>query len=148
MSTLLKVRRMRPEAKLPTRASDGAAAWDLHAAISDPVTIPPGAFVAIPVGIAIELERPDLVALIFSRSGQGHKHGVSLVNAVGVIDSDYRGEVSVALVNHGDQDFTVLHGDRIAQLMVTHALALDIVECDELSPTRRGTAGFGSTGTQ
>lgn len=148
MNSSLKVKRLRQDAKLPFRASSGAAAYDLYAAMDQPVTIKPGAYASIPTGIAIELENDGLVALIYSRSGHGYKHGVSLVNSVGVIDSDYRGEVSVGLINHGTADFTVVPGDRIAQLMVTYALQLDIIECDTLSDTERGSGGFGSTGTK
>lgn len=143
----LKVKRLRPEARLPVRASDGAAAWDLYALPDAPVTIQPGRYAAVPTGIAIELPRKDLVALLFSRSGHGYKRGVSLVNSVGVIDSDYRGEIIVGLINHGDQDFVVYPGDRIAQLIVTYALQLGLAECDALSDTARGADGFGSTGT-
>lgn len=146
MSGALKVKRLHPAAQLPVRASAGAAAYDLHALLDAPVTIPPGGFVSVPTGIAIELRGDDLVALVFSRSGHGYKKGVSLVNSVGVIDSDYRGEVAVGLINHGAEDFIVEPGERVAQLMITYALPLDIVECDELSDTPRGSGGFGSTG--
>ncbi len=100
----------------------------------------------IPTGISIELPSKELVALVFARSGLAVKQGISLSNAVGVIDSDYRGELKVGLVNLSDREFTVHGGDRIAQLMVTYALPLPIFEADELSETERGEGGFGSTG--
>lgn len=144
----LKVKLLRPNARLPLRASDGAAAYDLYAAVDDKVTIAPGQLANIPIGIAIEPCVPNAVALIFSRSGHGMKHGVSLVNSVGVVDADYRGEIQVGLVNHGSEPFTVCPGDRIAQLMLVHFVPLDIVESDTLSDTARGAGGFGSTGNQ
>jgi len=143
--TPLKVKRLNELAILPVRASDGAAAYDLSAAIGSDIVIAPGEITAVPTGIAIELPR-GLVALVFSRSGQGMKYGVSLPNSVGVIDSDYRGELRVGLINHGKEPYTIHPADRIAQLMVTSAFELDIRECDELSPTERGAGGFGSTG--
>ncbi len=148
MQTVLKVKRLRENARLPVRASAGAAAYDLYASLEQDLTILPGQRSNVPTGIAIELADDSLVALAFSRSGHGMKLGVSLSNSVGVIDSDYRGELCMGLINHGDTPFTVSDGDRIAQLLVTHAFALDIVECEELSETARGSGGFGSTGTK
>ena len=147
MSTL-KVKLLRDGAQPPRRATDGAAAYDVHALLDAPVTIPPGGRALLPTGIAIELPSPDTVALLFSRSGFGVKHGVSLANSVGVIDSDYRGEVHVGLINHGSEPFTVENGDRIAQLMITPVLLPDVAVCDELSDTARGAGGFGSTGVR
>ncbi|MEG0752004.1 MAG: dUTP diphosphatase [Oscillospiraceae bacterium] len=146
MADTLKVKLMRDGARLPFRASSGAAACDLFAYVDGDMTIAPGEFVRIPTGIAIELPRTDLVALVFSRSGQGLRHGVSLVNSVGVIDSDFRGEIEVGIINHGALPYTVSHGDRIAQLMITNALPLFFEECAELSETERGEGGLGSTG--
>lgn len=146
MNSLLKVKRLRANAKLPLRASDGAAAYDLCAALDSEMTIAPGGFASVPTGIAIELADDSLVALVFSRSGHGIKKGVSLTNSVGVIDSDYRGEVCVGMINHGAEPFIIADGDRIAQLLVTYTFALDIVEVDDLSDTVRGAGGFGSTG--
>ena len=148
MDKKLKVKLLRENAKLPVRASAGAAAYDLCAAIEQDITILPGQYVNIPTGIAIEFGDSSLVALVFSRSGHGVKNGVSLTNSVGVVDSDYRGEISAGLINHGDQPFTVSCGDRIAQLMITYSLPFDIEVCDALSDTARGTSGFGSTGTK
>ena len=148
MEKTLKIKLLRENAKVPVRASAGAAAYDLCAAIDEDITILPGRLANIPTGIAIEFGDSSLVALVFSRSGHGIKHGVSLANSVGVIDSDYRGEVGVGIINHGSEPFIVSCGDRIAQLMITYSLPFDIEVCDELSDTSRGAGGFGSTGTK
>ncbi len=147
MEKTLKIKLLSPLAALPRRATAGAAAMDLCAALEQPVTIMPGERELIPTGIAIELPSSDMVALVFSRSGLATKKGISLSNSVGVIDSDYRGELKVGLINHSDSPFTVSCGDRIAQLMVTYALCLPVEQVQELSGTERGEGGFGSTGT-
>ena len=131
---------------LPYYATPGSAAMDLHACLDGPVVIPAGGRFVIPTGIAIALPSPDYVALVFARSGLGIKHGVAPANCVGVIDSDYRGEVMVGLQNSGSSDFTVQPGDRIAQLMVTPVVQATIQMVDELDETQRGAGGFGSTG--
>ncbi len=131
---------------LPYYATPGSAAMDLHACLDGPVVIPAGGRSVIPTGIAIALPSPDYVALVFARSGLGIKHGVAPANCVGVIDSDYRGEVMVGLQNSGSSDFTVQPGDRIAQLMVTPVVQATIQMVDELDETQRGVGGFGSTG--
>lgn len=132
---------------LPYYATPGSAAMDLHACIDTPVVIPAGGRTVIPTGIAIALPSPDYVALVFARSGLGIKHGVAPANCVGVIDSDYRGEIMVGLQNSGSTDFSVQPGDRIAQLMVTPVIQASIQMVEELDETERGTGGFGSTGT-
>lgn len=134
------------EIPVPFYASAGAAAMDLHACIDAPVTIPAGGRSVIPTGIAIALPSADYVALVFARSGLGIKFGVAPANCVGVIDSDYRGEVMVGLQNAGDQDYTVQPADRIAQLMVTPVVRPQIRLVTELDDTQRGAGGFGSTG--
>ena len=101
---------------------------------------------SIPTGIAIALPSPDYVALVFVRSGMGFRHGIGLSNGVGVIDSDYRGEISVGLVNLSGEDYTIRPGDRIAQLMVTPVVRPTVVPVSELDETDRGAGGFGSTG--
>ena len=131
---------------LPYYATPGSAAMDLHACLDGPVVIPAGGRSVIPTGIAIALPSPDYVALVFARSGLGIKHGVAPANCVGVIDSDYRGEVMVGLQNSGSSDFTVQPADRIAQLMVTPVVQATIQMVDELDETQRGAGGFGSTG--
>ena len=131
---------------LPYYATPGSAAMDLHACLDGPVVIPAGGRSVIPTGIAIALPSPDYVALVFARSGLGIKHGVAPANCVGVIDSDYRGELLVGLQNSGASDFTIQPGDRIAQLMVTPVVQATIQMVDELDETQRGAGGFGSTG--
>ena len=130
----------------PFYATAGAAAMDLCACVDAPVEVAPRALVSIPTGIAIALPSAEYVALVFARSGLGIKHGIALSNGVGVIDSDYRGELTVGLVNHGDVPYTIQPGDRIAQLMVLPILRPTLTVVEELDETERGSGGFGSTG--
>ena len=130
----------------PFYASTGAAAMDLCACVDCPVEITPGALVSIPTGIAIALPDAGFVALVFARSGLGIKHGISLSNGVGVIDSDYRGEISVGLTNLSQTPYTVQPGDRIAQLAVMPVAQAQLNWVEELDETCRGAGGFGSTG--
>ncbi|MEW6725372.1 dUTP diphosphatase [Desulforudis sp. 1088] len=130
----------------PRCATSGSAGLDLPACISNPVTLAPGEIVGIPTGIAIELPSELLVALVFPRSGLAAKHGVTLANAVGVIDADYRGEIVCPLINLGKEPFTVKTGDRIAQLLVVSLVKPALEWVEELSPSGRGAGGFGSTG--
>lgn len=147
----LKIKALSPkigvEIPAPFYASAGAAAMDLHACIDEPVTIFAGKRAVLPTGIAIALPSPDYVALVFARSGLGIKHGIAPANCVGVIDSDYRGEILVGLQNSGDVEYTIQPGDRIAQLMITPVLQARISMVDALDDTARGAGGFGSTGT-
>ena len=131
---------------MPAYATDGSAACDLRACIGESVCIGPSEMAAIPTGIAIEPERDDVVSLVFSRSGMGAKHGISLANSVGVIDADYRGEITVSLINHGKEPYTVNPGDRIAQLMFVPVYHAAFEAADALGDTGRGAGGFGSTG--
>ena len=119
---------------------------DLHACLDEPVTIGPGELVRIPTGIAIALPSPEYVALVFARSGLGVKHGIALSNGVGVIDSDYRGEIVVALHNHSGEARTVETGQRIAQMLITPVLQPAYEAAQTLSDTCRDAGGFGSTG--
>ena len=119
---------------------------DLHACLDGAVTIPAGERRVIPTGLAIALPSADYVALVFARSGLGIKHGVAPANCVGVIDSDYRGEILVGLQNSGGSEFTIRPGDRIAQLMVVPVVQPRLRLVDELDETGRGAGGFGSTG--
>jgi len=119
---------------------------DLHACIDEAVTIPAGGRRVVPTGLAIALPSPDYVALVYARSGLGIKHGVAPANCVGVIDSDYRGEIMVGLQNSGESEFTVRPGDRIAQLMVTPVVRASLRLVEDLDATARGAGGFGSTG--
>ena len=147
----LKIKAVSPkignDIPLPYYATPGSAAMDLHACLEAAVTIPARGRTVIPTGIAIALPSSGYVALVFARSGLGIKHGVAPSNCVGVIDSDYRGEVMVGLQNSGETDFTIQPGDRIAQLMVVPVVQAQVRMVDELDETQRGTGGFGSTGT-
>lgn len=148
MKLKVKVKRVRDSAKLPHSGSVIAAGYDLSAAINEDIIIPPGCWVAVPTGIAIEPESDAVVGFVLPRSGLGAKHGVVLRNSVGVIDADYRGEIIVTLVNTGEESFVVHPGDRIAQLVFLPVFAAEFVEAEELSETGRGEGGFGSTGVK
>ena len=146
----LKIKALSPkigtDIPAPFYASPGAAAMDLHACLDGAVTIAAGKREVIPTGIAIALPSADYVALVFARSGLGIKHGIAPANCVGVIDSDYRGEILVGLQNSSDTDYTIQPGDRIAQLMITPVVQAQVTLVDELDDTQRGAGGFGSTG--
>ena len=134
------------EIPAPFYASAGAAAMDLHACLDEPVTIAPGELARIPTGIAIALPSPEYVALVFARSGLGVRHGIALSNGVGVIDSDYRGEIQVGLTNLSRTPYTISPADRIAQLAVVPVVQVNPVPVEDLDETERGSGGFGSTG--
>ncbi len=146
----LKVKLLSPrlgkDIPLPRYATDGAAAMDLCACIDEPCTLSPGGRALLPTGIAIALPDASYVALIYARSGLSVKHGVCLSNSVGVIDSDYRGEIRVGLVNLGDEPYTIHGGDRIAQLLIAPVIRPEVAFVEELDETARGAGGFGSTG--
>lgn len=149
--TTLNFKKLHPEAQKPVYATAGAACFDLHAVLEDDVhlqhglTVNPDCQAIIRTGLAFQVPEGH-VMLINSRSGHGFKNSVRLSNATGVIDSDYRGEVKVALQNDGRAKFKVTHGDRIAQAMILPISAVSLVEADQLSETARGAGGFGSTG--
>ncbi len=132
----------------PVYATPGSAAVDLRAALDDgaEITLAPGARALIPTGLAVSPESAGYVAIIAGRSGLGVKNGVSLSNGIGVIDSDYRGEIQVGLINHGSEPFTVHRGDRIAQMFFLPVAHADLLVTDTLDETERGTGGFGHTG--
>lgn len=142
---MLKIKRLRPNAQLLQNATDGSAGYDLHAALEAPATVAPGQTEKIPTGLALQIEA-GYAGFVFARSGLGIKHGIVPANCVGVIDSDYRGEVMVGLHNHSQQPFTIQPGDRVAQLVLLPVYTPAIEECDELEETARGEGGFGSTG--
>jgi len=144
----LRIKKTHPNAIIPMYATEGSGGLDLSAALETAVTILPGEMKNISTGIAIELPMKNMVALMFPRSSIAVKHGVSLANTVGVIDSDYRGTIGMALINNSNQPFRVENGDRLVQLLIVSTVALDILEVDELSDTARGVGGFGSTGTR
>ena len=144
--SVLKIKKLRENAKIPFRATEGSAGMDLYACIDAPVELRPHEIELIPTGIAIALESPRYAAFIFARSGLAIKHGVAPANCVGVVDSDYRGEVCVGLVNQTNESFIIAPDERIAQLVIAPVDLPDIEVVDALDDTERGAGGFGSTG--
>lgn len=130
---------------LPEPASAGAAGLDLRAAVEETLTLQPGKRALVPTGLVVEIP-PGHEGQVRPRSGLALKHGVTVANAPGTIDSDYRGEVKVILVNLGDEPFEVRRGDRVAQLVVAPVVRVEVVEVEQVSDTERGGGGFGSTG--
>lgn len=145
--TVLKVKKMRDQAQIPHYGTPYAAGADLYACLETPVVIGAGRTVFVPTGLAAEIP-VGLVGLIYARSGLACKKGLAPANKVGVIDSDYRGEIMVALFNHSKEDIVVEHGERIAQMVITPYLYAEYEETEELSDTVRGEGGFGSTGNR
>ena len=141
----IPVKILRKGAVLPTYGSAEAAGADLYACLEYPVTVAPGETVFVPTGIALEVPR-GCAGLIYARSGMACKRGLAPANKVGVVDSDYRGEIMVALHNHGTISQTVEHGERIAQFVITPVLTPAYEVAEELTDTVRNTGGFGSTG--
>lgn len=141
----IRVKKLNPNAKLPTYGSAEAAGADLYACLNEPITIHPGDSAWIPTGIALEVPK-GCAGLIYARSSMGVKRGLAPANKVGVIDSDYRGEIRVVLFNHGKTPQIVENAERVAQFLITPVLTPDYEEVDELTDTDRGTGGFGSTG--
>ena len=141
----MKIKKMKPNAILPTLGTEGAAAYDMYACIDEPITIEPGETVMIGTGVAIQPPR-GIAALILARSGMATKRGLAPANKVGCADSDYRGEYIVSLHNHGKQAQIIYPNDRIAQLMFVKHEYVTWEEVDELDETKRGLGGFGSTG--
>lgn len=135
-----------PRAKAPAYATPGAAAADLCAVLDAPLPLAPGASVMVPTGLAIELPDAGCVALVYARSGLAIKQGLTLANCVGVIDSDYRGEIKVALINQSAKEYTIQPGERIAQLCIAPVYQAAFVQAETLGETARGAGGFGSTG--
>ncbi len=142
---VLKIKRLREQAELPRRQTAGSAGYDLCACIAAPYTIEPGEQALFPTGFAVEVPE-GCAGMIFSRSGLGIKHGIVASNGVGVIDSDYRGEVHVGLRNSGREPYMVQPGERIAQLIVMPVCLPQLEEVEALTETARGAGGFGSTG--
>lgn len=141
----IRVKKLSPKAILPTYGSSEAAGADLYACLEESVTIQPGETVFIPTGIALEVPK-GCAGLVYARSSMGAKRGLAPANKVGVIDSDYRGEIRVVLLNHGKVPQTVEHGERVAQFLITPVLTPQYEEVAELTDTDRGAGGFGSTG--
>lgn len=142
---VLKIKRVRPNAVVPKRATQRSAGLDLTACIDAPLTVKAGERTLIPTGIAIALPAQS-VGLVFARSSLGTKHGIALSNGVGVIDEDYRGELHVGIFNSSREDYTIQPFERIAQLVVAPIRYPAVEEADELDDTARGAGGFGSTG--
>ena len=141
----IRVKILKEGAQLPAYGSIEAAGADLYACLPEPVEIAPNTTAFIPTGIALEVPK-GCAGLIYARSGMACKHGLAPANKVGVVDSDYRGEIIVALHNHGTLTKTVSHGERIAQFVITPVLTPIYEVASELSGTERNTGGFGSTG--
>ena len=135
-----------PRAKVPAYATPGAAAADLCAVLDEPLTLAPMQRALVPTGLAIELPGPHAVALVYARSGLSIKHGLCMANGVGVVDSDYRGEINVVLHNHGSAPQTIENGERVAQLLITPVLQPSYEIAETLTDTARNAGGFGSTG--
>jgi len=131
---------------MPHYATEGAAGLDLRACIESPISLAPGASELVPSGLAIHLADPGLAAIVLPRSGLGHKHGIVLGNLVGLIDSDYQGQVMVSMWNRSAAAFTINPMDRIAQLIVVPVVRVRLNIVDEFAASQRGVGGFGSTG--
>jgi dUTP pyrophosphatase len=131
---------------LPQYATDGSAGLDLRACLDAALTLEPGATQLIPTGIAIHVDDPGLAAMLLPRSGLGHKHGIVLGNLVGLIDSDYQGQVMVSCWNRGKSAFTIEPGERIAQMVIVPVVQVEFQVVDEFVTTDRGAGGFGSSG--
>lgn len=143
----LKLKRLRDnqDLPLPMYESSFASGLDLRADVAEKIILKPGERSLIPTGLAVEIE-PGFELQIRPRSGLALRSGISLVNTPGTIDADYRGEIGVILINHGQDDFAIHRGDRIAQMVVVPVVQARVVEVQELNPTKRGQGGFGSTG--
>ncbi|MCX7142512.1 MAG: dUTP diphosphatase [Proteobacteria bacterium] len=142
----VKILDARLRENLPQYATEGAAGLDLRACIDAPIELRPGATELIPSGIAIHLTDPGLAAMVLPRSGLGHKHGIVLGNLVGLIDSDYQGQIFVSLWNRGSSVFTLNPMERIAQLVVVPVLQVKLKVVEDFAASERGAGGFGSTG--
>lgn len=146
MSHILKIKKLNENAVVPQRATEGSAGLDLSACIENDITINPKEIKLIPTGLSAAPDTNECALLVYPRSGLASKHGIALANCVGVIDSDYRGEIKVPLINHGNESFTVTNEMRIAQMVLTPVILPEIQMVDELDETERNSGGFGSTG--
>ena len=144
----LKIRKVSENAIIPKRATGGSAGLDLCACIDAPITLNGGETALIPTGLAIELPSAEYGAFVFARSGLAIKHGIGLLNAVGVIDSDYRGEINVGVINQIGEAYTIEPGERVAQMVILPVSMMPVEEVETLGETDRGAGGFGSTGTK
>ena len=142
----IDVKKLCERARMPFRATDGSAGADLFACLDEDVVLAPGERRLIPTGIAIGIPDSGSAAFVFPRSSVSSKFGVSLANCVGVVDSDYRGEIKVPLINHSSEPYTIKDGDRIAQMVIMPVILPAFNQVGELDETARGAGGFGSTG--
>jgi dUTP pyrophosphatase len=141
----VNVKKLRHNAALPNYETDGASGMDVCACLETPVTAASGAIVTIPTGLAFEIPR-GYEMQVRPRSGLARKHGITVINSPGTIDSDYRGELAIVLINLSGEAFTIHNGDRIAQLVFAPVVYATVIESRQLSETNRGSGGFGSTG--
>jgi dUTP pyrophosphatase len=148
MKIELKILDPRMRERLPSYGSPGSAGLDLRACLDEPLPLAAGASALVPTGIAIHIGNPGFAALVLPRSGLGHKHGVVLGNLVGLIDSDYQGQLMVSVWNRSDTAFTIEPFERIAQLLVVPVLQVGFDIVEEFAASERGAGGFGSTGTR
>ena len=148
LQTRLLDQRLGRDFPLPTYATEGSAGLDLRAMLPEDLVIQPGQTLLIPTGLSIYIADPSLAALILPRSGLGHKHGIVLGNLVGLIDSDYQGELMVSCWNRGTQPFTLTVGERLAQLVLVPVVQAELVIVDQFADSERGTGGFGHSGRQ
>lgn len=139
-------KKIHKNAIIPSRATAGSAGMDVYACLEESITLEPGEIRMIPTGLTAAVSENDIALLIYPRSGLSSKFGVSLANCVGVVDSDYRGEWFIPLINHGNKPFTIENGMRIAQLVPTRIIIPEIEVSDSLTETERGSGGFGSSG--
>jgi dUTP pyrophosphatase len=150
MDMEVKIKLVRPTAGqaglIPSYATAGSAGMDLKADLQQPIVIKAGEIKKVPTGIAIQIPHKHMGGFVFPRSGLSSKNGISLINCVGVIDSDYTGEILCPMVNHSQEDFVVNPGDRIAQLVFMPVCHASLIQAEELEETERGGGGFGSTG--
>ncbi len=146
MNHILKIKKLNENAVVPVQATAGSAGMDLSACLDNDVIIAPGEIKLIPTGLAAAPDTDQCALLIYPRSGLASKHGISLANCVGVVDSDYRGEIKIPLINNGHESFTVTNGMRIAQMIMTPVIIPRIEAADKLDETQRSSGGFGSTG--
>jgi len=137
---------LREGARVPVRATEYSAGLDLSACLTEDLVIPPHEIRLVPTGLAAALDEPSAMLMICARSGLSTKHGITMANGVGIVDTDYRGELCVPLINHSEAAFTVTNGLRIAQLIAVPVYMPQILTADSLPSTERGTGGFGSTG--
>ena len=146
LKTKILDNRLGNEFPLPAHATEGSAGIDLRACLDEPLSLEPGQTELLPTGMAIHLDDPSLAAMILPRSGLGHKHGIVLGNLVGLIDSDYQGELMVSCWNRGHAPFEIEPGLRIAQLIIVPVVQAKFTVVDDFQATERGTGGFGHTG--